>query len=270
MRSPKSSPQRSKAKGVSITKLFLKPMMVTLKQFIKSTLSRPNTVLYPYERPTFPENVRNQHEIDWEKCIGCEICRKVCPNECIYFEFADVEGEYEGPLRSEVDKIKKQVRRPAVDVGHCLFCGDCEEFCPTDAYAFIDTIELADYAREDLYYHAEELKKDPEKSDREMVLFNRMGENPILQVDICIGCFRCARECPTECIEMVPGPKLRKEKPVMIPDVDYSRCIGCAQCVDVCPVNCLHMEDVEVDNSFFYHINPQDQVPIVSTLLPSE
>ncbi len=245
-------------------------MMVTLKQFIKSTISRPNTVLYPYERPTFPENVRNQHEIDWEKCIGCEICRKVCPNECIYFEFAEVEGEYDGPLRAEVDKIKRQVRRPAVDVGHCLFCGDCEEFCPTDAYAFVDTIELADYTREDLYYHAEELRKDPEKSDREQVLFNRMGENPILQVDICIGCFRCARECPTSCIEMVPGPKLRKEKPVMIPDVDYSRCIGCAQCVDVCPVNCLHMEDIEVDNAFFYHVNPQIEVPVVSTLLPEK
>ncbi|MFQ5837806.1 MAG: 4Fe-4S binding protein [Thermoplasmata archaeon] len=268
MRSPKSNPPRSKAEGVSITKLILKPMMFTLKQLIKSTFSRPNTILYPYERPQFPENIRNQHEIDWEKCIGCEICRKVCPNECIYFEFASVEGEYDGPLRAEVDEIKRQVRRPAVDVGHCLFCGDCEEFCPTDAYAFVDTIELADYTREDLYYHAEELSKDPEKSDKELVLFNRMGENPILQVDICIGCLRCARECPTRCIEMVPGPKMRKEKPIMIPDVDYSRCIGCAQCVDVCPVNCLHMEEIEVDNSFFYHVNPQEGLPVVSTLLP--
>ena len=246
--------------------------MFTLKQFIRSTFfRRPNTVLYPYERPTFPENVRNQHEIDWEKCIGCEICRKVCPNECIYFEFVDVGAEYQpGPLRSEMDGIKKQVRRPAVDVGHCLFCGDCEEFCPTDAYGFIDTIELADYSREDLYYHAEELMKDPEASDKEKVLFNRLGENPILQVDVCIGCLRCARECPTLCMEMVPGPNERKDKPVPIPDVDYSRCIGCAQCVDVCPVNCLHMEDVGVDDAFFYHVNPQEAMPIVSTLIQDE
>ncbi|MFQ5920174.1 MAG: 4Fe-4S binding protein [Thermoplasmata archaeon] len=247
-------------------------MMFTLKQFFRSTFfRRPNTVLYPYERPTFPENVRNQHEIDWDKCIGCEICRKVCPNECIYFEFVDVGAEYQpGPLRSEMDTIKKQVRRPAVDVGHCLFCGDCEEFCPTDAYGFIDTLELADYTREDLYYHAEELMKDPEASDKEKVLFNRLGENPILQVDVCIGCLRCARECPTLCIDMVPGPNVRKDKPVPIPDVDYSRCIGCAQCVDVCPVNCLHMEDVAIDDAFFYHVNPREEAAIVSTLVGEE
>ncbi len=52
--------------------------------------------------------------------------------------------------------------------------------------------------------------------------------------------------------------------------MDYSRCIGCAQCVDVCPVNCLHMEDVGVDDAFFYHVNPQETTSIVSTLIQDE
>ncbi len=261
MRSP-----RSVVDQATVTGLIVKPLWFTLKQTLKSA-RRPNTILYPIERPLYPTNVRNQHVIDWEKCIGCEICRKVCPNECIYFEFDEVPKEgYEGPLRCPVDEIKRQVRRPAVDVGHCLFCGDCEEFCPTDAYHFGDDFELADYTREDLYYHAAELKLPAERSDQEKILLNRMGENPILEVDICIGCRRCERECPTRCIDMVDGPNLRKGKAVVIPDVDYSRCIGCAQCADVCPVNCLHMEEVPVESSYFYHVNPTSKAQVTSTL----
>ncbi len=261
---------RSVVDEATVTGLIVKPLWHTLKQAVRSTIRRPNTILYPIERPQYSPNVRNQHAIDWDKCIGCEICRKVCPNECIYFEFDEVPKEgYEGPLRCMVDEIKRQVRRPAVDVGHCLFCGDCEEFCPTDAYRFSDDFEIADYTREDLYYHAKDLMLPPERSDKEKVLLNRMGENPILEVDICIGCRRCERECPTRCIEMVDGPNERKGKPIVIPDVDYSRCIGCAQCADVCPVNCLHMEDIPVASSMFYHVNPPSPTEITNTLLGS-
>ncbi len=264
MRSQKNYAESYKKKGRGS---FLSPLITTLKQAVKTTPPlnkivpggrKPVTYLYPFERiETFP-SFRGQHSIDWFKCIGCELCAKVCPNECIYFEFIKVEQDspYLLPKRSKMDTIKKQIKRPAVDVGHCLFCGDCSEFCPTDAWTFDQRFELADYSREDLYYRAADLKMNDDESDKKQVLLNRQGDEPILDVDTCIGCLRCDRECPTGCISMTQGPNLRKGKPIQIPQFNYIVCIGCQQCVDVCPVSCLHMEEIEYESmELFYNIN---------------
>jgi len=274
MRSQKKDASRSGGKRRPRGGLF-RPLSVTLKQAMQTTpvLNRifpggrkPVTYLYPYERIESYRSYRGQHSIDWFKCIGCELCAKVCPNECIYFEFVKVEKDspYVLPPRAKADVMKSQIRRPAVDVGHCLFCGNCSEYCPTDAWMFIQDFELADYTREDLFYHAQELQKPDELSDKKQALINRQGDEPILDVDVCIGCFRCERECPTTCISMVPGPNLRKGKPVMIPQFNYPVCIGCQQCVDVCPVSCLHMQEIGYESmEGFYNINfPGEAKPL--------
>src|SRR3989449_802099 len=253
----------------------VRPLLATIKQALVTMPGinrlipggrKPVTHLYPYQKVELPVAFRGQHSIDWFKCIGCELCAKVCPNECIYFEFYEVEptSEYLHPSRAQLDEMKKIIRRPAVDVGHCLFCGNCMEYCPTDAWNFTQEFELADYAREDLYYRADELRMPKENSDKEIVLINRIGEHPILEVDVCIGCRKCERECPTRCIDMLDGPNDRKGKPIVIPEFDYTKCIGCQQCVDVCPVDCLHMEEIGYkDLEGFYHINLQGEVKLL-------
>ena len=255
MRSPKSGDGRK----VGILGGTLRPMWITIRQtFIATFRRKPVTVLYPYDRVELPKAYRGQHSIDWYKCIGCELCAKVCPNECIYFDILEVEKDspYLQPPRAQLDEMKHVIRRPAVDVGHCLFCGNCMEYCPTDAWNFTQEFELADYTREDLYYSGPELKMPDEESDKKAILVNRIGEEPIVEIDVCIGCRKCERECPTRCIDMVDGPNLRKGKPIVIPEFDYDKCIGCQQCVDVCPVDCLHMEETEHKSmADFVHID---------------
>jgi formate hydrogenlyase subunit 6/NADH:ubiquinone oxidoreductase subunit I len=41
---------------------------------------------------------------------------------------------------------------------------------------------------------------------------------------------------------MVPGPKMRKDKPIPNPKFDYSVCVGCKTCVEICPSDSLRME----------------------------
>src|SRR2546422_11200566 len=113
--------------------------------------------------------------------------------------------------------MKKIIGRPAVDVGHCLFCGNCMEYCPTDAWNFTQEFELADYAREDLYYRADELRMPKENSDKEIVLINRIGEHPIVEGLVGIGCRNGKREGPTRCLDMVVCPNAWHGKPCAAP-----------------------------------------------------
>src|SRR2546426_9935988 len=142
MKSPKSEAKAGPKVGtVGGT---IRPLLATIKQALVTMPGinrlipggrKPVTHLYPYQKVELPVAFRGQHVIDWYKCIGCELCAKVCPDECIYFEV--VEGEekspYLLPARAIMDENKEVVRRPAVDTGHCLCCGNWSEYGPRAA-----------------------------------------------------------------------------------------------------------------------------------------
>ena len=48
--------------------------------------------------------------------------------------------------------------------------------------------------------------------------------------DKCIGCHKCAKECPVKCISGEP-----KEKH----EIDKDKCIACGTCAKVCPVGAI-------------------------------
>ena len=39
---------------------------------------------------------------------------------------------------SHVAKKKSVAERPAINFGHCMFCGFCEDYCPTGAMTMTD------------------------------------------------------------------------------------------------------------------------------------
>ncbi len=58
----------------------------------------------------------------------------------------------------------------------------------------------------------------------------------------CIGCDKCARACPVDCIyiEKIKNP-VGKGFRVNGFKIDYAKCMFCALCVDPCPVDCIFM-----------------------------
>jgi NADH-quinone oxidoreductase subunit I len=58
----------------------------------------------------------------------------------------------------------------------------------------------------------------------------------------CIGCDKCARACPVDCIyiEKIKNP-VGKGFRVNGFKIDYTKCMFCALCVDPCPVDCIYM-----------------------------
>jgi NADH-quinone oxidoreductase subunit I len=71
---------------------------------------------YRYEAAHHPQRYRGQHRVDYETCIGCDACNKICPVNAITMKKLP---------------FKKQNIVPEVNLAVCIFCGLCEDVCPT-------------------------------------------------------------------------------------------------------------------------------------------
>jgi glutamate synthase (NADPH/NADH) small chain len=80
-------------------------------------------VTEPLEPRLASANYRGFHLNDWEKCIGCSTCQKVCDNAAITMvRIPDLPSDPVKGVRNE---------RPAIDYGRCCWCGLCVDICPT-------------------------------------------------------------------------------------------------------------------------------------------
>ncbi len=59
----------------------------------------------------------------------------------------------------------------------------------------------------------------------------------------CIGCDKCARACPVDCIYIEKERAKPPAKGFVVKGfkIDYTKCMFCALCVDPCPVDCIFM-----------------------------
>ena len=59
----------------------------------------------------------------------------------------------------------------------------------------------------------------------------------------CIGCDKCARACPVDCIYIEKEKATPPLKGFVVTGfaIDYTKCMFCALCVDPCPVDCIFM-----------------------------
>ena len=59
----------------------------------------------------------------------------------------------------------------------------------------------------------------------------------------CIGCDKCAKACPVDCIYIDKEKAAPPAKGFVVTGfkIDYTKCMFCALCVDPCPVDCIFM-----------------------------
>jgi NADH-quinone oxidoreductase subunit I len=135
-------------------------MGLTLRYFF----SRPVTVQYPKEPVWLYPRFRGRHQLlhyeegphkGLERCIGCSLCAAYCPTQCIYVKAGENphpdpgSGLGGGEQRSPGERYAEIYE---INLLRCMFCGYCEEACPTGAIVMRREFALADYGRESLIY----------------------------------------------------------------------------------------------------------------------
>lgn len=59
-------------------------------------------------------------------------------------------------------------------------------------------------------------------------------ERPVIDLDVCIACGICERNCPTDVITISKSPKSAV--------IDMNYCKGCGICSEVCSKKCIEMK----------------------------
>ena len=114
---------------------FLKGMGITIRQLPTKKV----TLMYPNERPQWPERFRGVHEYIPELCIVCYQCARICATSCISLSGA------------RDDNKKMRIETYDINFEICILCNLCTEVCPTNSIRMTSQFELAEYTRDGLY-----------------------------------------------------------------------------------------------------------------------
>nr|YP_010881397.1 FrxB [Moerckia flotoviana]WIA67350.1 FrxB [Moerckia flotoviana] len=110
----------------------------------------PMTIQYPYEKLIPSERFRGRIHFEFDKCIACEVCVRVCP-----INLPVVDWKLKRTIK------KKQLKSYSIDFGTCIFCGNCVEYCPTNCLSMTEEYELSTYDRHGLNYDQTALGRLP-------------------------------------------------------------------------------------------------------------
>jgi NADH-quinone oxidoreductase chain I len=109
----------------------------------KHAFRKPITLQYPEEQPVQTSRFKGRLALlldaeGVELCNGCKSCSRVCPcGDLIYIETVKGEGRNFASVYT-------------IDIGRCIFCGNCVEVCPRNALVMTKRFELAEFSKEAL------------------------------------------------------------------------------------------------------------------------
>ncbi len=167
-------------------------------------------------------NYRGFHVNDWDLCVGCGTCRKICDNAAISMvKIAQLADKPDEGIRNQ---------RPAIDYGRCCWCGLCVDICPTGSLAL--SREYVHTCREDeldSYFvlpdakgiHGKPFAKGWAKTDDADLVDHQRPEMAELPAADRLRSFA----------EIVAGYSDQAAR------LEAARCVQCGLCHDACPAH---------------------------------
>jgi 4Fe-4S ferredoxin len=181
------------------------------------------------------KNVNKKLTYDIKKCIGCSLCKLVCPVDAIEL----------GPIPEIAQNILDDTNpKLLIDHDKCCYCLLCVIVCPTDA--FHENIEPEGYLSLDEYpsvgkfYRIDYDKCIEDKNNKVCQLcLNVRERNQIKEF------YKISKECPTQCFSIdspIEGEVIIKRS--MLHKCDPQ---GCKACVNICPVESFFIPESAED-----------------------
>jgi glutamate synthase (NADPH/NADH) small chain len=192
---------------------------------------------------------RGFHLNDWEKCVGCSTCQKVCDNAAITMvEIPELPNDPVKGVRN---------LRPAIDYGRCCWCALCVDLCPTGSIALSrEYVHTCHDDELDSYFvlpdpngiHNEFFGNGWDKSEDSDLVDQHRQDMQELEPEVRIDNFD----------EIVHG--YEKQQAI----IEASRCVQCGMCHDACPthmnapeyIRSIWKDDLEEAIRQIYNSNP--------------
>jgi Ni,Fe-hydrogenase III small subunit/Pyruvate/2-oxoacid:ferredoxin oxidoreductase delta subunit len=113
---------------------------------------KKRTIAFPKEEPTLPDRFRGRPEIQRSLCPSdCRMCADACPT----------------------DAIRCDSNGLALDLGRCLFCGECAAVCPQKAIHHTIDYRLAVRNRGDMILKGSEIDLAKALKEESLKIFGR-------------------------------------------------------------------------------------------------
>ena len=101
-----------------------------IQQVLFSLFKKPATLNYPSERSGMPQGFRGKIKFFPERCIGCKMCMRDCPSGAI-----------------NIKQVGEKKFEAEIDLGKCIYCGQCVDSCLKKALEYTSEFELAQLER---------------------------------------------------------------------------------------------------------------------------
>lgn len=174
-------------------------------------------------------------KIDKEKCIGCGLCIKACPNNVIPTPNLD------GKVRVKTEDLIPDTPNAL----ECSYCGTCIFMCPLTAISLEYNGKLINEKDLGIVKNKVVPKLDyklirSKKSHKEIKVYFD-GEISI-DWDKCINCMSCVDVCPVEALFKLKSQQDKSSKRTKV-SFNQEACINCGTCVRACSVKAISLKD---------------------------
>ncbi|MDX1592087.1 MAG: NADH-quinone oxidoreductase subunit I [Balneolaceae bacterium] len=143
-------------KSLVTLKSIFTGMKVTMRHLFKPAV----TIRYPDVRDELPETARSKLYVNIDDCIGCKLCERACPVNCIAIETVQATSDVDLGKTSTGNPKRFWITNFEIDMSKCMYCDLCVPPCPTDCITMVPEYEYSEFDRNNLLFQFSELSEE--------------------------------------------------------------------------------------------------------------